>query len=87
MGRIQAAGEKHVSGVLEITRKFTLLGKLRHYLFECPTFWRRQPAFKCPICDATYRCYWDGNDVGGKINVCKTCTYEYDTQGGWRRDD
>ena len=30
-----------MSGVLEITRKFTLLGKLRHYLFECPTFWRR----------------------------------------------
>jgi hypothetical protein len=70
-----------VSKVLEITRKFTLLGKLRHYLFECPT----KPAFKCPVCDATYRC-WDGNDVGGKINVCKKCTRGYDTQGGWIKE-
>jgi hypothetical protein len=66
-----------MSEVLEITRKFTLLGKMRHYLFECPTFWRRKPAFQCPVCEATYRCYWDGNDVGGKINVCKKCTHAY----------
>ena len=51
------------------------VGKLMHYLFECPTFWRRKPAFQCPVCNATYRCYWDGNDVGGKINVCKKCTH------------
>ena len=75
-----------MSGVLEITRKFTLLGKMRHYMFECPTFWRLKPAFKCPVCDAKYRCYWDGNDVGGKINVCKKCTYGYDTQGGWEKE-
>ena len=75
-----------MSGVFEIKIKFTLLGKLRHYLFECPTFWRSKPAFKCPICGDTYRCYWDGNDVGGEINVCKTCTRSYDTHGSWIKE-
>lgn len=59
--------------VVEISRKFTILGKLKHYLFDCPTFWRIKPAFKCPECGGRYRCYWDGNDVGGKINLCHKC--------------
>jgi len=44
-----------------------------HKLFYCPTFWSREPAFKCPDCGKTYKCYWDGNDVGGKINLCDSC--------------
>ena len=75
-----------MSGVLEITRKFTLLGKLRHYLFNCPTFWQRKPAFKCPVCDATYKCFGMATIVGGKINVCKTCKRSYDAQGGWIKE-
>jgi len=44
-----------------------------HYLFRCPTFWRVKPAFKCPKCGATYRCYWDGHDAHGYINLCGKC--------------
>lgn len=45
-----------------------------HYLFFCPSFWSLKPAFRCPICGKTYRCYWDGYDVDGKgINLCKQC--------------
>jgi hypothetical protein len=47
--------------------------KMLHYLFHCPTFWRVKPAFVCPCCQATYRCYFDGHDVNGKINVCSAC--------------
>lgn len=45
-----------------------------HKLFNCPTFWRRVPAFQCPDCGKNYRCYWDGNDVDGKgVNLCDAC--------------
>jgi hypothetical protein len=50
-----------------------VIKKILHYLFHCPTFWRVKPAFVCPCCQATYRCYWDGHDVNGKINVCSAC--------------
>jgi hypothetical protein len=50
-----------------------VIKKMLHYLFHCPTFWRVKPAFVCPCCQATYRCYWDGHDVNGKINVCSAC--------------
>lgn len=47
---------------------------LFHKLFKCPTFWRIKPAFKCPECGKTYRCYWDGNDIKERgINICNAC--------------
>jgi len=72
-----------MSGVFTITRRWTVLTKLWHYAFKCPTFWRRKPAFECPSCLAKYRCYWDGNDIGGRINICKKCAYGYKRLGGW----
>lgn len=69
--------------VMTITRHWTVLSKLKHYLFECPTFWRRKPAFQCPHCGKKYRCYWDGNDCGGKINVCHECAEKYERLGAW----
>lgn len=56
----------------------TTIKKLLHYLFHCPTFWRIKPAFTCPDCGAKYRCYWDGCDAGGKINLCMRCGEKYD---------
>jgi hypothetical protein len=50
----------------------------RHYLFDCPTFWLWKPRFTCPDCGANYRCYWDGNDVGGKVDVCNECASKYE---------
>ena len=51
----------------------------RHKLFDCPTFWRKKPAFKCPICGRTYRCYWDGHDVSGMgIDLCGKCASKYE---------
>ena len=47
--------------------------KVYHYLFKCPTFWKIKPAFKCPLCRKKYRCYWDGNDDFGIINICDEC--------------
>ena len=47
---------------------------LFHKLFTCPTFWSFKPAFKCPVCGKTYRCYWDGCDViGVGIDLCLKC--------------
>lgn len=69
--------------VMTITRRWTVLGKIKHYLFECPTFWQMKPAFKCPCCGKEYRCYWDGNDIGGKINVCHECAKKYERLGAW----
>ena len=43
------------------------------------------PAFQCPHCGKEYRCYWDGNDVGGKINVCHRCAKEYKQLGAWNK--
>lgn len=52
----------------------TTFKKIRHYLFNCPTFWRLKPAFECPKCGRKYRCYWDGNDIlGHGINICNSC--------------
>ncbi len=72
-----------MSGTLTITKRFTLLGKIKHYLFECPTFWKIKPKFKCPVCGKKYRCYWDGNDIGGLTDVCKSCAYEYNRTGSF----
>ena len=48
--------------------------KIIHYLFKCPTFWRWNPAFTCPICNKKYRCYFDGCDIAGHgINICLSC--------------
>lgn len=69
--------------VLTITVRWGWLRRLRHKLFECPTFWALRPTFKCPCCGATYRCYWDGNDIGGKINVCQPCANKYRALGAW----
>ncbi len=52
-----------------------------HKIFKCPTFWKIKPAFKCPKCSATYRCYWDGNDVEGHgTDLCNTCAVKYETK-------
>jgi len=50
-----------------------LIRSWSHKLFQCPTFWRLKPAFKCPICGKQYRCYWDGHDEAGYINLCTSC--------------
>lgn len=55
----------------------------RHLLFHCPTFWRLKPAFSCPICGESYRCYWDGGDIGGEINVCCRCAEKYSETGSF----
>jgi len=59
--------------VINIKDKRTKLGKLKHKLFDCPTFWNLKPSFQCPICGHKYRCYWDGNDCFGLIDVCNKC--------------
>lgn len=59
---------------IEIITKRNFFQRWYHYLFKCPSFWRIKPAFKCPKCGKTYRCYWDGNDVKGHgINYCTPC--------------
>lgn len=50
-----------------------LKGRWKHKLFHCPTFWKFKKSFHCPICGDGYRCYWDGNDYGGQIDVCRNC--------------
>ena len=58
-----------------------ILKKIYHKIFECPTFWRIKPAFKCPECSVTYRCYWDGNDVADHgIDLCNKCAVKYETK-------
>lgn len=52
--------------------------KIWHKIFRCPTFWSWRPSFKCPDCGKKYRCYWDGSDAGGKINLCANCAGQYD---------
>ena len=61
--------------VVTIESKYnTLLKKLYHYLFTCPTFWSWKPKFTCPKCGRKYRCYWDGNDIDNHgINICNSC--------------
>jgi hypothetical protein len=51
-----------------------MIKKIIHYLFKCPTFWQLKPAYKCPDCGKTYRCYWDGHDCScGTIHLCGMC--------------
>lgn len=48
-----------------------------HKLFNCPTFWRIKPFFRCPGCGAGFRCYWDGHDVlGVGKDYCAKCENE-----------
>ena len=64
-------------GIVVRIRRKSLLKRCYHKLFECPTFWSFKPHFTCPGCGATYRCYWDGNDITGHgINYCETCRKE-----------
>lgn len=64
--------------VMQIDRK-SFWKRWKHKLFSCPTFWKLKPAFTCPICGREYRCYWDGHDEFGKVNVCTPC-YEKGTK-------
>ena len=57
----------------EIKNEKTFWQRVYHKLFECPTFWSLKPAFKCPICGNTYRCYWDGHDCDDGIDLCGKC--------------
>lgn len=72
-----------MSTLMTIAHSWTVKSKLWHYLFKCPTFWSLKQHFHCPVCGASYRCYWDANDIGGLINVCKKCAADYETPGGW----
>lgn len=44
-----------------------------HKLFHCWSFWKLRRRYECPICGHRYRCYWDGNDTHGMIDVCNKC--------------
>ena len=52
----------------------TILKKIKHYLFECPTFWSIKPKYNCHSCGVGYRCYWEANDACGWVSVCNKCT-------------
>jgi len=61
--------------------------KLKHKLFNCPTFWRLKPSYQCPKCLKKYRCYWDGNDIEGVgIHYCDKCAavLEGEVNGWWQ---
>ena len=74
--------------IVTIYNKRPFLKRIKHYLFECPTFWELKPRFKCPVCGKKYRCYWDGNDIGGKIDVCCKCAHKLEESGRkYRLDD
>jgi len=62
------------AAVISIPRR-PFLERLRHKLFDCPTFWHWDCAFTCPLCGSGYRCYWDGNDsdCGAGIDLCVRC--------------
>ena len=61
-------------GMVMNFKKKPFIERVIHKLFHCPTFWKLRPAFKCPGCHKTYRCYWDGNDVTGYgIDYCSKC--------------
>jgi hypothetical protein len=69
--------ENEMGVVVAMTMRRGFFKRWWHYLFECPTWWNRKPAFTCPDCGAQYRCYWDGHDAGGKINLCGHCARKY----------
>ena len=54
-------------------KRESIFYRIYHYLFKCPTFWRRKSTFKCPICGKKYRYYWNGNDNHGFIDICSSC--------------
>jgi len=60
--------------VISIPRR-PLFHRLKHKLFDCPTFYRFRHTFICPLCGAGFRCYWDGHDsdCGAGINLCSVC--------------
>ena len=65
-----------------------MVKRLLHLLFKCPTFWHIKPAFTCPICSRTYRCYWDGSDgimYDGQIllDVCASCALVHTSTGAY----
>lgn len=65
--------------VKAIVQKKSFWKKVCHKLFECPTFWRVKPSFRCPKCGKSYRCYWDGNDVKGVgVDLCNKCAAVYE---------
>lgn len=57
------------------------LKKVKHKLFQCPTFWKSiwntflksKPYYRCPQCKKAMHCYWDGNDTNKGINYCDKC--------------
>jgi hypothetical protein len=59
-------------GIMIVVQRRPFIKRWMHKLFDCPTFWKK-PSFVCPICGKKYRCYWDGHDSYGFINVCNTC--------------
>ena len=61
--------------VISIKRK-SFLKRWEHKLFSCPTFWKWKQKFTCPKCGKKYRCYWDGHDEQGWINLCNKCYNE-----------
>jgi len=64
-------------GIVVGIKKQSLLKRVIHKLFHCPTFWEVTPRFTCPKCKKKYRCYWDGNDVEGYgIDYCDKCAAE-----------
>ncbi len=56
----------------------TIVQRVFHKLFRCPSFWSIKPAFQCPECGKKYRCYWDGNDIIGRgTDICNACANGY----------
>jgi hypothetical protein len=48
--------------------------KLKHLLFQCPTFWTWAGAFNCTKCGTNFRCYWSGNDITNHgTDICDKC--------------
>lgn len=48
--------------------------RLKHLLFQCPTFWSWAGAFNCTKCGKNFRCYWHGNDITGHgTDICDKC--------------
>lgn len=62
--------------VVQMTSGRSWLGQWWHKLTACPTFWKsffRSSTRRCPQCKRKIRCYWDGNDCHGMIDVCEKC--------------
>lgn len=52
----------------------TIMKRIAHKFFNCPTFWRLKPFVNCVDCGCGMKCYWDGNDCKcGTINICNKC--------------